>query len=133
MINMSNKKKGAITGVAAIFVAATLAMFGISGEKIIEVDYSIHENGNVAEMTVDVPEEMEADIVELLCNDSTVTKTLMPGGKLKTIPFIFTKLENLELRFYKLGEVIGVGRFKDNKLYVAVKGTIGEVEADENE
>lgn len=126
---MSNKKKGAITGVAAIFVAATLAMFGISGENIIEVDYAIHENGNVAEMTVDVPEEMEVDIVELLCNDSSVTKTLLPGGKLKTIPFIFSNLENLEIRFYKLSEVVGVGRFKDDKLYVAVK----EVKADENE
>ena len=116
---MSNKKKGAITSVAAIFVAATLAMFGISGETVLEVDYTLETDGNLCEMTVNPPEEIGVDIVELYCNDSFVTKTVLPNGTLKSIPFVFSNLENLELRFYKLGKVIGVGNFKDEKLYVA--------------
>lgn len=127
----SSKKKGVITGVAAIFIASTLAMFGISGENIIEADYSVTDKGNVAEMAIELPEEIsdETDIVELYCNDNSVTKTLMPSGKLRTVPIVFTNLENLELRFYKLGEVIGVGRFEGEKLYIAIK----ESGTDENE
>lgn len=132
---MSNKKKGAITGAAAVFVVAALAMFGISGENIIEADYTITENGNVSEMAINLPEEIadETDIVELMCNDNSVTKTLMPNGKLKTIPLVFTNKENLLLRLYKQGEVIGIGKFEEEKLYIAIKDNTGERGADENE
>lgn len=114
-------KKGIGVSVASIFVAATLALFGISGENVSEVNYTIEEKGNIAEMTVDVPEEMSADIVELLCNGETVTKALMPSGKLMTIPLVFSNLDNLELRLYKRGEVVGVGKFANKKLYIAAK------------
>lgn len=131
----SSKKKGVVAGVAAVFIASTLAMFGISGENIIEADYSVADNGSVAEMTIELPEEIsdETDIVELYCNDNSVTKTLMPSGKLKTVPIVFTDMGNLELRFYKLGEVIGVGRFEGEKLYIAIKDNVKESDTDENE
>lgn len=129
----SSRKKGLGAGAAAIFVAATLAMFGISTDKVIEADYSVEEQGNIAEMSIDIPEEMSVDIVELLCNGETVTKALMPNGKLMTIPLVFSNLDNLELRLYKRGEVIGVGRFEGDKLHIALRDDAGEVKTDENE
>ena len=105
----------------AVFAAATLAFFGISGNTVIQVDYELKTSDNVAEMYVHPPEELSVDIVELYCNGEEVTKTVLPNGALKSIPFVFTDLHNLELRFYKLSECIGVGNFKDDKLYVAVK------------
>ena len=125
----SKTKKGIGVSVASIFVAATLALFGISGDNITEADYSIEEKGNIAEMTVDVPEEMSADIVELLCNGETVTKALMPNGKLMTIPLVFSNLDNLELRLYKRGEVVGIGKFANKKLYIAAKEADTDEEA----
>lgn len=124
MNNNSSKKRGLITGVAAIFVAATLTMFGISGETVIEVDYNLSTQGNLCELSVYPPEEIGVDIVEVYCNDSFVTKTVLPNGTLKSIPFVFSNLENIELRFYKLNEVIGIGNFADEKLYVAFKDDV---------
>ena len=121
-----NKKKGLITGIAAIFTAATLALFGISGDTVLEVDYTLKTESNLCEMTVNPPEEIGVDIVELYCNDQLVTKTVLPNGKLKSIPFVFSKLENLEIHLYKLNEAIGVGNFKDGKLYVAFKDDVIE-------
>lgn len=119
---MTKKKKGGIAaGAAAIFTAAVLALFGISGETVIEVDYSIEEDANLAEMTVSPPDEMSTDIVELYCNGEKVTTALLPSGKLSSIPFVFSDLENLEIRFYTLGECVAVGNFKGDKLYAAVK------------
>ena len=121
---MSKKTKTLAGSIAAIFAAATLALFGISGENVIEVDYEIKESSNLVEMSVYPPESAEVDIVELYCNDQLVTKTVLPNGKLKSIPFVFAELGNLELRFYKLNEVIGVGNFDDKTLYVAFKDDI---------
>lgn len=114
----NKKKKGAAAGVAALFTAA-MVMFGISGEKAVEVNYSIVTGESVCEMSVEMPEDVGVDIVSLYCNDGLVTKTVLPNGTLKSIPIIFSDLENLELRFYKLNELIGIGKFKDEKLYVA--------------
>ena len=72
-------------------------------------------------MEIYAPQEYSFDIVELLCNGQSVTKTVLPNGKLTTIPFVFSNLDNCELRFSKLGEVIAVGNFKDDKLYIAIK------------
>lgn len=136
-MNESNKKKGLIAGAAAIFVAATLAMFGISGDTIVEVDYTLTTENNLSELSLSPPEEASVDIVELYCNDELVTKTVLPDGKLKSIPFVFSDLSNLELRLYKLNEVIGIGKFDDNKLYVAFKDDVithsEEGEADDEE
>lgn len=121
---MSKKKKEAVAGIAALFTAA-MVMFGISGEKAVEVNYSIVTGESVCEMSVDMPENISADIVSLYCNDGLVTKTVLPNGTLKSVPIVFSDLENLELRFYKLNELIGIGKFKDEKLYVAFKATQG--------
>lgn len=119
----SKQKKGAAAGagIAAIFTAVTLLFFGISGDTIIKMDYELIESSNATEMTIYPPEELNVDIVELYCNGEEVTKTVLPQGKLKSIPFVFTDLGNLEIRLYKLNECIGIGNFKDNELYVAVK------------
>lgn len=114
--------KKAVTGIVAAVVSATLMMFGLNGENATEVKYDIVQADKATEMKI-YPEEAESvDIVELYCNGSMVTKTLLPEGTLKSIPFVFSDLTNLELRLYKKGEVIGVGSFnEDKKLYVAFK------------
>lgn len=125
------KKKGAAAGAAAIFASAMIALFGISGEGAVEVEYSIVTQDSVCEMSVNPPEEARADILELYCNDGLVTKTVLPNGTLKSLPLVFSDLENLELRFYKLNEVIGIGKFKGKKLYVAFGDGILETEKTE--
>ena len=119
---MTNKRKTITASiVAGLFAVTTLAMFGISGETVIEMDYNIVNGETVTSMEVYPPEEMSVDIIELYCNGEFVTRTLLPNGKLQSIPFVFTDVGNLELRFYKLSECIGIGNFKDKILYVAVK------------
>lgn len=119
---MSKKTKaGAAGGAVAIFLAGVLALFGISGETIVEVGYELSKSETVYEMSLSLPEDAEADIVELYVSGNLVTKALMPNGTLKSIPFVFSDLENVELRVYKLGKVIGVGNFKDDRLYIAFK------------
>lgn len=130
---MTNKKKGGIAaGIATLFTAATLLFFGISGETVIEIPYTIEEGSMVTSMLVQPPEELSSDVIELYCNDELVTKAVLPNGKLTSIPFIFTNLENLEIRFYKEGEVVGIGNFEGKKLYGAIKdGVLEEVEGNE--
>ncbi len=129
-----NKKKTTITAsVAAVFCAATLALFGISGDKTIYVDYDINQTDIKAEMSLYLPEGFDADIAELLCNDMSVTKAVLPNDNLVTIPFIFTDFNNLEVRFYRIGEVIGVGKFEDGRIKVAVKDNIKDLEPDTDE
>lgn len=120
-MSKSKKKTGAAVGIAAIFAAATLALFGISGNTVVEVDYILKNGDSLSELSIYPPENIGVDIVELYCNDNIVTKTVLPNGTLKSIPFVFSNLENLELRLYKLNEVVGIGNFKDDKLYVAFK------------
>ena len=119
---MTNKQKGGIAaGIVSIFAAATLLFFGISGDTIIKMDYDLIQSENATELAIYPPDELNVDIVELYCNGEEVTKACLPTGTLKSIPFVFTDLGNLELRLYKLNECIGIGNFKDNELYVAVK------------
>lgn len=129
-----NKKKTTITAsVAAVFCAATLALFGISGEKTIYVDYELTQSDTKAELSLTLPDEFDAGIAELLCNDMSVTKALLPDNSLVTIPFIFSDLNNLEIRFYRLGEVVGVGIFEDGRIKVAVKDNFKKLKTDEND
>lgn len=129
-----NKKKTTITAsVAAVFCAATLALFGISGDKTVYVDYEINQTDIKAEMSLYLPEDFNADIAELLCNDMSVTKAVLPNDSLATIPFIFTDLNNLEIRFYRIGEVIGVGKFENGRIKVAVKDNIKDLPSETDE
>ena len=128
---MSNRKKGIAAAGAAVFCAAALAMFGISGDKTVEIGYEITENGNVTEMALSAPDDVSFGIAELFCNGQSVTKTVLPDGRLRSLPIIFTNLDNLEFKFYRLGEVAGIGKFEDGKIICAVKdgeptGTAGE-------
>lgn len=123
---MDKKKKTIIGSVAAIFCAATLALFGISGETIVEMKYDITYDDGRAYMEVKAPDEYKLDVVELMCNNQSVTKTVLPDGKLTTIPFIFSNLGNCELRFSQLNKVVGIGSFKNGKLYVALRDDIAK-------
>lgn len=118
---MSKKKKGIAAAGAAVFCAAVLAMFGISGDEVIEMEYEIAESGNMCEMAISAPDDVSFDIAELLCNGQSVTKTVLPDGRLRSLPIIFTNLDNLEFKFYRLGEVVGIGKIEDGKLKCAVK------------
>lgn len=130
---MNNKKKTLTASVAAIFCAATLALFGISGEKTIYVDYELTQSDTKAELSLTMPDEFDAGIAELLCNDMSVTKALLPDNSLVTIPFIFSDLNNLEIRFYRLGEVVGIGIFEDGRIKVAVKDNFKKLKTDEDD
>lgn len=113
--------KKAASGVVAVFAAATLAFFGLNGNTAIETKYEIIKGDKVAELVIYPPEDVGVDIVELYCNESLVTKTLLPEGRLKSIPLVFSDLKNLELKLYKRGKVEGIGKFDEDKLYIVLK------------
>ena len=117
-----NTGKKAVTGIAAAVVSATLMLFGLNGKDAIEVKYDLVQTDKVTELKIYPDEDASVDIVELYCNGSIVTKALLPTETLKSLPFVFSDLTNLELRLYKEGDVIGVGSFnEDKKLYVVFK------------
>ena len=114
--------KKVVIGITSVVASAALALFGLSGQDAVEVKYDLVQVDNATELKIYPDEDVSVDIVELYCNDSVVTKALFPTQTLKSIPFVFSDLTNLELRLYKKGDVIGVGSFnEDNKLYVAFK------------
>ena len=114
--------KKVVIGITSVVASAALALFGLSGQDAVEVKYDLVQVDNATELKIYPDEDVSVDIVELYCNDSVVTKALFPTQTLKSIPFIFSDLTNLELRLYKKGDVIGVGSFnEDKKLYVAFK------------
>lgn len=114
--------KKAAAGIAAAVVSATLMLFGLNGENAIEVKYNLVQTDKATELKIYPDEDVSVDIVELYCNGSVVTKALLPAETLKSIPFVFSDLTNLELRLYKKGDIIGVGSFnEDKKLYVVFK------------
>lgn len=114
--------KKVVTGITAVVASAAIALFGLSGEDAIEVKYDLVQVDNATELKIYPDEDVSVDIVELYCNESVVTKALLPTQTLKSIPLVFSDLTNLELRLYKKGDVIGVGSFnEDKKLYVAFK------------
>lgn len=127
-MKVPKKGKKIMAGVASVFAAATIAFFGLNVDTTTEIEYKLVEGDKVTELSITPPEDAKVDIAELYCNESLVTKTALPDGKLKSLPLIFSDLDNLELRFYKLGEFAGVGTFKENKLYGAFKDGVIENE-----
>ena len=108
-------KKGKITAsIAAVAMTVAVSLVGLQGDKAVELEYELIKGDKVTELKVEAPETV--DIVELYCNDSIVTKTVLPTGTLKSIPLVFSDLENLELKLYDSGELAGVANFKDDKL-----------------
>lgn len=66
-------------------------------------------------MTLDVPDELSADIAELYLNGAEVDKMLLPNGSIKAIPLVFSDTDNLSIKLYRLGEQVGTVEFKDGK------------------
>ena len=99
----------------------TLEMFGISGNTVVEGTCSMKKiDDNRTEFSITVPDELSADIYELYLNGQFVDKHLIIG-KIIAPPVIFSMPELLEVRIFKLQEVIAVGRFDGEKLIIAVK------------
>ncbi|OQB15698.1 MAG: hypothetical protein BWY15_00411 [Firmicutes bacterium ADurb.Bin193] len=100
---------------------STLEMFGISGDIVVEGTYTVKEiDENRSAFSIAVPKKLSADIYELYLNGQFVDKQLLPG-KIIAPPVVFTVPELLEVRLFKLQEVIAVGRLEGKKLDIAVK------------
>ena len=120
--SVTNKKKaGIVGGITGLFVVSMLAMFGISGETVIELNYNIYATTPTVQLTMEAPDDFNIDVVELYLNGTYVTRSLFPNATLVTIPFVLSNLDNVHLQFYCRGDVVGIGKFKDDKLYIAVK------------
>jgi len=106
----------------------TPELFGISGNTIVEGTYIIKNIDKIrSELSIDIPKSLSADLYEIYLNGQYVDKQLLPSGKIIAPPLIFTMPDILEVRIYKLQEVIAVATFKNDKLSIAVKdGVISE-------
>lgn len=111
------KRTKAIGGAVAAAAAATaLIATNPAADKEVNINYDIHPiNEYVSEMTLDVPDELSADIAELYLNGVEVDKMLLPNGSIKAIPLVFSDTDNLSIKLYRLGEQIGTVEFKDGK------------------
>lgn len=111
------KRTKAIGGAVAAAAAATaLIATNPAADKEVNINYDIHPiNEYVSEMTLDVPDELSADIAELYLNGTEVDKMLLPNGSIKAIPLVFSDTDNLTIKLYRLGEQIGTVEFKDGK------------------
>ena len=118
------KKKTKTTIGAIVAAAATTALIATNtatNTKTYDIGYDINPiNEYVSEMSLDVPDELSVDIVELDVNGAEADKALLPNENLKAIPLVFTDLNNLEIKLYKRGEKIGTAKFEDNKLKAVV-------------
>lgn len=119
---MKKKTKTTISAIAA--AAATTALIvtnTATNTKTYDIGYDINPiNEYVSEMSLDVPDELSIDIVELDVNGAEADKALLPNENLTAIPLVFTDLNNLEIKLYKRGERIGTAKFEDNKLKAVV-------------
>ena len=119
---MKKKTKTTISAIAA--AAATTALIvtnTATNTKTYDIGYDINPiNEYVSEMSLDVPDELSIDIVELDVNGAEADKALLPNENLTAIPLVFTDLNNLEIKLYKRGEKIGTAKFEDNKLKAVV-------------
>ncbi len=122
----SNKKKVTIMSstIGAIAIAAGTTL-GILYNNQTELQYNISNvNEYVVEMKIEEPKEENIDLIELYCNDNFVDNTILPDGAFRSIPLVFTDLENLEIKCYSKGKEKGIASFnKDNKLIY--RNTIG--------
>lgn len=111
------KRTKAIGGAVAAAAAATaLIATNPAADKEVNINYDIHPvNEYVSEMTLDVPDELLADIAELYLNGAEVDKMLLPNGSIKAIPLVFSDTDNLSIKLYRLGEQVGTVEFKDGK------------------
>lgn len=92
---MKKKTKTTIGAIAA--AAATTALIATNtatNTKTYDIGYDINPiNEYVSEMSLDVPDELSVDIVELDVNGAEADKALLPNENLKAIPLVFTDLK----------------------------------------
>lgn len=119
---MKKKTKTTIGAIAA--AAATTALIATNtatNTKTYEIEYDIHPiNEYVSEMSLDVPDEISADIIELDVNGAEADKALLPNDSLKAIPLVFSDLNNLEIKIYKRGNQIGTAKFENERLKAVI-------------
>lgn len=117
---MNNKNKKKLTGMGGIIGAGVVTagiIAGVTYTSPIEVPYSLEVvNQYVTELKIEMPEKENVDKVELYCNDEYVGNGLLPDKGIRSIPLIYSNLDNLSLKMYEHGKVVGTGKFKDNKL-----------------
>lgn len=110
---MKKGKKTAAT-VSTAIIAATVAFFSMTG-TVVEGTYEISKiDENRTAISISVPEEIQADIYELYFEDALIDKALLPAGKIITIPVLLTEPELLNVKVYRLREMIGAGELKDD-------------------
>lgn len=118
---METKTKIIGGAAAAVVAASAVALSGLGVEKY-DIDYHLTAvNEYVTEMSIDASEEMGADIVVLKVNGTEVDTALLPDGKLKSIPIVFSDLDNLSLDLYQRGKKIGTAEFNDKTLTAEVR------------
>lgn len=117
------KKIKATIGTTAAAVAATALIITntATNTKTYDIEYDIHPiNEYVSEMSVDVPDEISADIIELDVNGAEADKALLPNDSLKAIPLVFSDLNNLEIKLFKRGNQIGTAKFENERLKAVI-------------
>ena len=121
----SNQKKVTATSTAIAGVAIATALYaGLSVENKTEIPYSINViNQYSSELVVTPPKSEKVDLVKLYLNDNFVDVASMTNDSLKSIPLMFTDLDNLTVECYSENEVVGIIEFDDteNKCYYIEK------------
>lgn len=112
----TNQKK--ITGtIASVTAAAAVALgsVGILSNQKTEIPYQVNVvNQYVSELVVEPPAKESVDIMTLYLGEGKISTALLPNETLKSIPLMFTDLENLKIDCYKQGKIIGEITFDDN-------------------
>ena len=99
-----------------------------------EIAYSLDTSNQYStRMIIDVPDELQIDIVELCLENVVVDTALIPTQcDFESIPLLFTDLNTLKLKLYRYGEPIGEAIFKDGKCVTNVKAVQNDAEIKEN-
>lgn len=118
-----NKKKQTIAAGAAALVAGAAAVTMTANNTVnLDMDYHLDKTSEYsASLVIDIPDEFTGDIAELQLNGEEVTKCILPGGKLTTVPIVYSDMDNLSVKFYKLNKYIGSGKFESGKLHAEVQ------------
>ena len=99
-----------------------------------EIAYSLDTSNQYStRMIIDVPDELQIDVVELCLENVVVDTALIPTQcDFESIPLLFTDLNTLHLKLYRYGEPIGEAIFKDGKCVTNVKAVQNDAEIKEN-
>ena len=95
-------------------------------DYVTEIGYTLDgDNKHSERLIIDVPDELSIDIAVLYVNDVEVDTALIPTQpSFFSIPIVFEKLENLEIKLYRMGEQVGSARFIDGILKTNAKAVV---------